>query len=137
MSGDPLIEYGYEAGRLVPIAREDQPPELELIADLTEAGAQFASVRRAVEIVSDWMDRHQLRKCGDEKTSLDRRLFLQKLLAVLTAGGPLAAWKRANVIAHCLKLGSHKTAREAAQELGISEGRFSQLKKAILEAIKE
>ena len=97
-----------------------EPPEVELLGRLKEAGAIFPDESAALEIIrAD--DQHQQGRA-------DCQQIILKLIVRLTSGRTAKqAGQFAIVLAHQLKLPGCQTQSELAEKMEITQGRVSQL----------
>jgi len=73
---------------------------------------------------------------ADARLCFDRRQAVSAVLEILTHDAtPKQAGQRAFILAHALKLGTCKTQRELAGQLGITPGRVSQLLNTVRRAL--
>jgi len=103
-------------------------PELELLNELAEIGVAFPSLHEALSVLDDWIRRHGLGDPDPQRRARHRQEVQALLNCILASKTATGAKQRAATIRHEYGLGPHKTARELAEEIGVSEGRMSQIR---------
>lgn len=107
----------------------NEPPEVELLGRLKEAGAKFPDEAAALEIIR--ADLHQ------QDNRADSRQITVRLIDWITQGKTVTqAGQMAFVLAYSFQLSNCRTQSELADKLEISQGRASQLINQIGETLE-